>query len=307
MSTSFAVEARQLSKTFGKRQAVQNVSFELERGQVVGLVGPNGAGKTTLLRMLVGLIHPTSGSVSLFGHDVQRNFEEALESVGAIIEMPEMYKFLTGRQNLTQYARMRSDISRQQIQETIEFVQLADRIDERITRYSLGMRQRLGIAQALLHSPNLLILDEPTNGLDPSGMQDMRQMIRHLADERGMAVLISSHLLHDVQAICDSIVVLKEGCVIANSDIASFLHSSVAAFRFVVSDTARAASISTENGWQIESVDEKNSLLTVKSEQPPHTLNERLVHAGVRVSRIEPAQNTLEETFLKLINEGTKG
>ncbi len=219
------IDAHELHKCFGPRTAVHDASFRLERGQVLGLLGPNGAGKTTILRMLVGLIHPTGGSVRLFGHDVRRDFERALDSVGAIVETPDMYKFLTGRQNLAQYARMRPDIGPEHISETIRFVELTDRIDERITRYSLGMRQRLGIAQALLHQPRLLILDEPTNGLDPAGMQDLRVMIRRLADEQGMAVLISSHLLHDVQAVCDSLVVLKEGHVIAAGDTASFLHT----------------------------------------------------------------------------------
>lgn len=243
MSDAPAIDAAALSKNFGARQAIQNASFRLERGEVLGLIGPNGAGKTTLMRMIVGLIRPAGGSVRLFGFDVQREFERALSPVGAIIENPDMYKFLTGRQNLAQYARMRSDVSRKQIEETVEFVGLTDRIDEKITRYSLGMRQRLGIAQALLHRPRLLILDEPTNGLDPAGMQDMRRMIRHLADERGLAVLISSHLLHDVQAICDSVAILKEGRVLAAGPVNSFLQASVPVFRFVVNDVAAASAL----------------------------------------------------------------
>lgn len=300
MSNAPAIDAAALSKNFGARQAVQNASFRLERGEVLGLIGPNGAGKTTLLRMIVGLIRPASGSVRLFGFDVQRNFEKALSPVGAIIETPDMYKFLTGRQNLAQYARMRSDVSREQIAETVEFVGLTDRIDEKITRYSLGMRQRLGIAQAMLHRPRLLILDEPTNGLDPAGMQDMRRMIRHLADERGLAVLISSHLLHDVQAICDSVAILKEGRVLAAGPVDSFLQAPVPAFRFTVDDVLRASVLAAENGWQVSVPDPKAAFLVAQSEQPPAELNAIFVHAGLRVSRIESAGQTLEETFLAL-------
>ena len=306
MSGPPAIEATDVSKRFGARQAVEGASFRLERGQVLGLVGPNGAGKTTLLRMLVGLIRPTSGVVRLFGHDVGRELKEALFSVGAIIETPDMYKYLTGRQNLAQYARMRADVGAERIAETVRFVDLTDRIDERITRYSLGMRQRLGIAQALLHRPDLLILDEPTNGLDPAGMQDMRRMIRHLADERGMAVLVSSHLLHDVQAICDSVAVLKEGRMIASGDVASFLSAGASAYRFVVDDVARAASVSKGHGWHLRESNEGDGALMVESEQPPDALNELFVRAGIRVSRIEAVQHTLEEAFLRLTG-GTEG
>lgn len=303
MSDAPAIEAASLCKKFGSRLAVQNASLWLERGQVLGLIGPNGAGKTTLLRMLVGLIRSTSGSVKLFGHDVQREFEEALSPVGAIIETPEMYKFLTGRQNLAQYARMRSDVDAKRVAEVIHLVSLDDRVDERITRYSLGMRQRLGIAQALLHRPRLLILDEPTNGLDPAGMQDLRQMIRRLADEQGMAVLVSSHLLHDVQAVCDSVAIIKNGSLIASGDTASFLQSGAAAFRFAVSDVARASVLSTQQGWQIRASDGTAGFLVVESSSPPEALNALLVQAGIQVSRIESMQPTLEETFLQLTAE----
>lgn len=306
MSAAPAVEATDLSKQFGQRRAVREASFRLERGQVLGLVGPNGAGKTTLMRMLVGLIRPTSGAVRLFGHDVGREFEAALSSVGAIIETPDMYKFLTGRQNLAQYARMRQGVSAERIAETVRFVGLTDRIDERITRYSLGMRQRLGIAQALLHRPDLLILDEPTNGLDPAGMQDMRRMIRHLADERGMAVLVSSHLLHDVQAVCDTVAVLQEGRTIAAGDIASFLRAGATAFRFAVSDVARASAIGTEHGWHVRAGAGADGTFVAESEQPPDALNELLVRAGVRVSRIEAVGHTLEEAFLRLTGAGAE-
>lgn len=303
MSDAPAIEAVSLCKKFGSRWAVQDASFRLERGQVLGLIGPNGAGKTTLLRMLVGLIRSTSGSAKLFGHDVCRNFEEALSPVGAIIETPEMYKFLTGRQNLAQYARMRSDVSRDRIAEVIRFVSLDDRIDERITRYSLGMRQRLGIAQALLHRPRLLILDEPTNGLDPAGMQDLRQMIRRLADEQGMAVLVSSHLLHDVQAVCGSVAIIKNGLLIAAGDTASFLQSGTAAIRFAVSDVARASALGMAHGWHVRASDSAAGFLVVESPQPPEALNALLVQAGIQVSRIESMQRTLEETFLQLTAE----
>ena len=295
-----AVEIDALTKTFGKRRAVSNATFNMQPGQVLGLVGPNGAGKTTLLRMMVGLLHPTSGSVRLFGHDVQSDFERALEPVGAIIESPDMYKFLTGRQNLAQFARMRGDISEARIDEVVRYVELGDRIDEKITRYSLGMRQRLGIAQALLHNPRLLILDEPTNGLDPAGMADLRRMVRRLADEQGTAVIISSHLLHDIEAICDSIAVMQAGEVVGSGLMSQFVGSSVPAYRFTVDSTGTAAEIAARAGWGVNLDQGTSGCLIFESAKDVADLNAMLVGAGIRVSGIEPVRRSLEEAFLRM-------
>ena len=299
-TTPAVVEIAGVTKAFGRRRAVLNATFSLQRGQVLGLVGPNGAGKTTLLRMMVGLLHPTSGTVTLFGHDVQREFEQAVAPVGAIIESPDMYKFFSGHQNLAQYARMRGDITAARIDEVVRFVDLQDRIGEKITRYSLGMRQRLGIAQALLHRPELLILDEPTNGLDPAGMADLRRMIRRMADEEGVSVIVSSHLLHDIEAVCDSIAVMQLGEVVASGPIAQFLSASQPAYRFKVDSTGTAAEIAARSGWGVSLSEGASGDLVLESSKDVADLNAMLVGAGVRVSGIEPVRRSLEEAFLRL-------
>ena len=297
-----AVEIAGLTKTFGKRRAVSNATFTMQPSQVLGLVGPNGAGKTTLLRMMVGLLHPTGGTVRLFGHDVQGDFERALASVGAIIESPDMYKFLTGRQNLAQYARMRGDIPDARIDEVVQFVDLSDRINEKITRYSLGMRQRLGIAQALLHNPKLLILDEPTNGLDPAGMADLRRMVRRLADEQGTAVIVSSHLLHDIEAICDSIAVMQAGEVVGSGPMSQFVGASTPAYRLTFETTSGGpAEIAARSGWGVSlSEDNLRNLIVESDKLLIADLNAMLVSAGVRVCGIEPMRRSLEDAFLRL-------
>jgi ABC-2 type transport system ATP-binding protein len=299
-SESPAIVARDISKSYGARKAVINVSFQVKPGEVFGLIGPNGAGKTTVIRMLVGLIRPSSGDIELFGHDIRRDFEEAIRPVGAIIENPEMYKYLTGKQNLWQYARMRKGLTEQQIDRAVALVGLTDRINEKITRYSLGMRQRLGLAQAILHDPKLLILDEPTNGLDPQGIQELRQMIRNLADTQGMAVLLSSHLLHDVQAVCDSIAVINLGRTVATGDMASFTKGKAAAYRFVVDPLEQAIAVAEKEKWKIVNSVESDKSMVIETTDDASGINETLVKAGIKVSRIEVVSRSLEDAFLEL-------
>jgi ABC-2 type transport system ATP-binding protein len=301
-----AINAVNISKSYGSRKAVADVSFQVRPGEVFGLIGPNGAGKTTAIRMIVGLIRPTSGSIALFGHDIQHDFERAISPVGAIVENPEMYKYFSGWRNLKHYARMRPGITNDQINKAVALVGLTDRINEKITRYSLGMRQRLGIAQAILHNPKLLILDEPTNGLDPQGIQELRQMIRHLADTEGMAVLLSSHLLHDVQAVCDSIAVINFGRTVAEGSMSSFTQGK-AIYRLVVSERNRAISLSQSNKWTIVKDDKTEDAFTAASEQEISGLNEILVKAGIKVSRIEGVNRSLEDAFLELTNSNNQG
>src|SRR5713226_8711842 len=195
--------ATNLTKVIGKRTIVDGVSFSLNPGEVFGFLGPNGAGKTTTIRMLVGLIKPTAGSVTICGFNVRRDFEKALSNVGCIVENPDLYRFMTGRENLEHFARMLR-VAPEEIERVAELVALAHRLDQRVGTYSLGMRQRLGIAQALLGKPKLLILDEPANGLDPAGIREIRELLRNLAAE-GMSVFVSSHLLAEVELMCDRV------------------------------------------------------------------------------------------------------
>lgn len=206
------LEVTNLKKTLGKREIIKNISFSIEEGEIFGFLGPNGAGKTTTIRMLVGLIHPNEGSISICGHDLKNDTEKALREVGAVVENPELYKYLSGRENLMQIARIRN-ISNEDVNETIKLVGLEDRIDDKVKKYSLGMKQRLGLAASLLSKPKLLILDEPTNGLDPSGILDFREIVKKTAKEKGMAVFISSHILSEVQHLCDRVAFINHGTI----------------------------------------------------------------------------------------------
>ncbi|ANS77168.1 ABC transporter ATP-binding protein [Paenibacillus yonginensis] len=208
------LEVRHLRKKIGRRWIIEDVTFNVLAGEIFGFLGPNGAGKTTTIRMLVDLIKPTKGTIEICGYDVRRQPEQALARIGAIVENPEVYPYLTGWENLEQFARMLPGVDAARIQEVVELVRLDQRIHDKVRTYSLGMRQRLGIAQALLGRPKLLILDEPTNGLDPKGIKEMRDFIRRLA-EQGMAVFVSSHLLSEIQLLCDRVAIISSGRVLA--------------------------------------------------------------------------------------------
>src|SRR5688572_16708166 len=193
-----ALSASHLTKVIGNRTIVDSVSFELRPGEVFGFLGPNGAGKTTTIRMLVGLIRPTEGTVEICGFNLRRDFEKAMRCIGCIVENPDLYRFMTGRENLQHFSRMLG-VGNGEIERVAALVNLDHRLDQRVGTYSLGMRQRLGIAQAMLGSPRVLILDEPSNGLDPAGIREVRELLRNLATERGLAVFVSSHLLGEVE------------------------------------------------------------------------------------------------------------
>jgi ABC-2 type transport system ATP-binding protein len=216
------VEVRNLTKRIRHKNIVDQISFELFPGEVFGFLGPNGAGKTTTIRMMVGLIGMSDGDVAINGHSIRTSFREAIRHVGAIIENPELYKHLTGMQNLKQFARMVGNIPQSRIDQIVQLVGLTARIHDKVKTYSLGMRQRLGIAQALLHKPAVLILDEPTNGLDPAGIREMRQLVRKLAAEEGIAVMVSSHLLAEMEQLCDRFGVVTEGCLRTTFALADF-------------------------------------------------------------------------------------
>lgn len=200
-----------VSKVIKGVRLVDNISFEVNKGEIFGFLGPNGAGKTTTIKMITGLYSITEGQIFIDGHNVVKNFEKALNSVGAIIENPEMYGYLSGLDNLKIYARMHDGVTKARIEEVVRLVKLENRINDKVSHYSLGMRQRLGLAQALLHKPRLLILDEPTNGLDPKGIKELREMLRELAEKEKLSVLVSSHLLTEMELMCDRFGIIDGG------------------------------------------------------------------------------------------------
>ncbi len=207
------LEVKSLSKSFGKRKVLKNITFDIYEGDIVGLIGPNGAGKTTLIKTILSLYKKDTGSVKICGYDNKKNLEEALSKTGSIIENPDLYQNISGRKNLKITALINDIKDKEYIEKMIKFVKLEDRIDDKVKKYSLGMKQRLGLANALIKRPKLLILDEPTNGLDPLGIKELRGILRKISREENMSILISSHILSEVENICDRILIIDEGKV----------------------------------------------------------------------------------------------
>lgn len=296
------LEVRHLTKVIGKKKIVDNLSLQVDPGEVFGFLGPNGAGKTTTIRMIVGLIGITAGEVLINGINLKKNFEKALSHVGGIVENPEMYKFLTGYQNLIHYWRMTQGVPKTRIDEVVRQVGLENRIHHKVKTYSLGMRQRLGLAQALLHSPSLLILDEPTNGLDPAGIREFREHLRRLAREENIAVLVSSHILSEMEQMCDRIAVIQHGKLIDVKQVRMFVGAAqeqqMVLFTVDPISQARKCLQPALNNRPLEVTPEGIQVTTTWDEIP--ILNARLVEAGVRVFSIRPATRTLEDEFLEL-------
>ncbi len=279
----------------GKRTIVDSVSFQLFPGQILGFLGPNGAGKTTTIRMLVGLIKPTSGTATVCGFDIQRDFEKAMRNVGCIVETPDLYRFMTGRENLEHFARMLGT-ARSEIERVAELVALARRLDQRVGTYSLGMRQRLGIAQALLGSPRLLILDEPANGLDPAGIREIRELLRELATERQMSVFVSSHLLGEIEQMCDRVAIIHHGRILREGSVQELI-SSRHEMEFRVGDVEQAARIVREKGFEFRA-DTDRLWISIDENDAP-ALVAALAAGGIAVFHAHRRLETLEEMFLQ--------
>lgn len=213
------LKCENLCKHFGKKQILDNVSLEVKQGDILGFIGPNGAGKTTTIKLILGLQSIDSGAVKINGYDIQKEFEKAIEKVGTIVENPDLYMYLSGYDNLKLISNMYKNIDKKRIDEVVKLVKLEQRINDKVSKYSLGMRQRLGIAQALLHKPNLLILDEPTNGLDPEGIKELRELIKDLAEKENMAIVISSHNLSELESFCNKVTIIKNGKIVETSTI----------------------------------------------------------------------------------------
>lgn len=293
------VETRDLTKRYRSLTAVNELNLSVRRGEVYGFLGPNGAGKTTTLRMLLGLIRPTSGTATVLGESP--GAPEGLDKVGALVESPAFYPYLSGRDNLRVMARY-SGASRSRIAEVLEQVELSGRAKDKFRKYSLGIKQRLGVAAALLKDPELLILDEPTNGLDPKGMADMRTLIRRLG--RGeRTVLLSSHLLGEVEQICDRVGVIQKGEMVAQGTVSELRGREGLLVRATPVDDARRIA---ERLAGVEEAKEVDGMLrlTVDPSRAAE-INAKLVSAGLRVSEIRPAEQSLEEVFLELTDGET--
>ncbi|OUM47587.1 ABC transporter ATP-binding protein [Bacillus pseudomycoides] len=289
------VRVEQLTKRIGSKTLVENISFEVKKGEVVGLLGPNGAGKTTLMRMMVGMIRMTEGEVWIDGQSVKQKFESTAAKIGAVIENPEFYPFLSGYENLAYFGRMNGNVTEDRIDEVVQLLGMGQVIDRKVKAYSLGMRQRLGIAQALIHNPDVLILDEPTNGLDPNGIHEMRMYIKKIAHEQGKAVLVSSHLLSEVELMCDRVIIIQHGKYVATQNIKQAESLEMETIHIRVDDMKQAADLLTYDVL----IQDNELILTVENEEIPNVIR-TLTEKGIRIYRVYEERKTLEEKFLEL-------
>src|SRR5579875_486007 len=293
------VELKNVTKVIKGKKIIDNLSFTIEEGEVFGFLGPNGAGKTTTIRMMVGLMKITSGEILICGKNVEKEFEEALMNIGGIVENPELYKFLTGYQNLMQYARMIKGVTKQKIDEVVEFVGLTDRIHDKVKTYSLGMRQRLGLAQCLLHDPKVIILDEPTNGLDPAGIREIRDHLKKLTKEKGMSVIVSSHLLSEMEMMCDRIAIIQNGKLIDIQKVHDYVAESKQKYFFEVDmENLPFLNISykkMEKGIEIE----------LEKDEVPDMI-QLLIEKGIRIFEVKPVAKSLEDRFLEATTKEEK-
>ncbi|MBU5353653.1 ABC transporter ATP-binding protein [Paenibacillus silvae] len=297
------VRLQGVSKIISSRSLVSDLTLDISPGQVFGFLGPNGAGKTTTIRMMVGLMSISKGDIFISGHSVKHEFEQAISQVGAIVENPEMYKFLTGYQNLVHFARMSPGVTKERIAETIERVGLSARIHDKVKTYSLGMRQRLGVAQAILHRPKLLVLDEPTNGLDPQGIRELRDYLRLLTREEGITVFVSSHLLSEMELMCDTVAIIQNGKLIDVRNLRDEKASdALIDVAFEVDDAERAAQLLGGEA----TIQSHVIVMPLSREQIP-AMNAKLVQAGVQVFSIRSVTRTLEDQFLQVTGGGGIG
>jgi ABC-2 type transport system ATP-binding protein len=285
-----------LTKKIGEKTIVDRASFEICPGEVFGFLGPNGAGKTTTIRMLVGLIRPTAGRVTICGLDVHDDLEGALSNVGCIVETPDLYRFMSGRENLEHFARMRNGVGEEDIRRVSELVMLAHRLDDKVRTYSLGMRQRLGIAIALLGTPRLLILDEPANGLDPAGIREMRNLLRRLASEDGLGVFVSSHILSEVELMCDRVAIIHRGKILETSAVKGD-GALAPEMDLRVDDFVSAAQVL--QGMGLEFTTDENRICVKIDEEATPSVVAKLAEAGVGIYHAQRRLRTLEERFME--------
>jgi ABC-2 type transport system ATP-binding protein len=303
--TTHTLELKNLTKKIKGKTIVDDLSFSVREGEIFGLLGPNGAGKTTTIRMIVGLISITDGDVSINGINVRENYEKAMEQVGAIVENPQLYEFMSGYKNLMQYARIMPGVTEERIDEVIKLVDLEYAIHDKVKTYSLGMRQRLGVAQALLHKPNVLILDEPTNGLDPQGIYDLRNYLRLLANN-GTSVIVSSHMLAEMQMMCDRVAIIQHGKMVRIDEIQSKeVEADVKVHFQIEGDVNQAKQVLAEMNPELDVVESGNELIVQTADvKSIAELNKQLVLAGILVVGIQRKTKTLEERFLEMTKKG---
>jgi ABC-type multidrug transport system ATPase subunit len=297
------IEVSHLVKYYGKFKAVDDASFDVFRGDVYGFLGPNGAGKSTTIRVILSLIKPTDGQIKIFGKDISSNRHYILQRIGCIVEKPDFYNYLSAEKNLEVFARISGvSITKKRIHEMIEFVGLKGREKDKLRSFSHGMKQRLGIAQTLIHDPELIILDEPTTGLDPQGIIDIRNLILQLKNERNKTILLSSHILSEIELIANRMVIINKGKTIVQGSVTDLLNAQDLIVSFQVDNVEKAKQLTQASSLKllIDSVDDKSLLIHISQDKIP-ILNKMFCDNGIQVFSIE-AKRKLEDYFLKLVD-----
>lgn len=288
-----------VSKTIKNKEIIKGISFEINAREILGFLGPNGAGKSTTLRMIVGLSKPSSGNIYIDGHSISNDYVKAMSQVGCIIETPDMYNYMSGYKNLEMLGSMSKDVTKKSIDDAIELVGMEHRIHDKVGIYSMGMKQRLGLAQALMHKPKLLVLDEPTNGLDPQGIFEFREIIKQLVKERGISVLISSHLISEVQLLCDKVSIINGGIIVKNASIDALLSSGQISWTFkdgaVEVDAAQRL---LREAFEIDAIITNGQLTATVNANRLSDINAAMVYAGIKIQYVSTQNKTLEDLFL---------
>lgn len=290
------LECKNLNKKIGKKDILNNVSLEVKEGDILGFIGPNGAGKTTTIKLILGLQKINSGEVKINGYDIEKQFEKAIEKVGTIVENPDLYLYMSGLENLKIIARLYKNVDEKRIEEVFKLVGLENRIKDKVSKYSLGMRQRLGIAQAILHKPKLLILDEPTNGLDPEGIKQLRDLLTKLAKEENMGILISSHNLAELESFCNKISIIQNGKIIETSSLEDAKRVKGRIIYEIELDSTDDVDKIIEN--EINIIDSHIIKINLTKEEIPEIVS-KLVNENKKVYKVCEDTISLEDAFLK--------
>lgn len=301
MDTS-VLKVSHLKKQIQKKLIIEDVSFDIQAGEIVGFLGPNGSGKTTTLRMIVGLSTPTSGDVEICGYSLKKEFVKAMSNVGCIIEGPDLYDYMSGYRNLELLASMSKDVTKKDIDEAVALVGMENRIHDKVAVYSMGMKQRIGLAQALIHKPRLLILDEPTNGLDPQGIHEFREIVKNLTREKNISVLISSHLISEVQLMCDRVSIINNGRIIRSASIDDALVTGEVVWTL---DDPKKAQLLLKNTFEVEAAVAGHTLRATVDPERLSEINKILIDSGFDVTYVENKKRTLEDLFLSLTDKHT--
>lgn len=304
------LEVKNLNKKIKKKQILRDVSLYIEEGDIMGFVGPNGAGKTTTIKIILGLQKATSGKIYINGFDIKKDFKKAIEKVGAIVENPDSYMYLTGRQNLELIRRLYDNIPKERIDDIIKLVKLEERIDDKVSKYSLGMRQRLGIAKALVHDPNLLILDEPTNGLDPEGIKELRELLKELALNEHMTIFISSHNLAEIETLCNKISIIQNGKILENNTIENIKKSNDK-FKYII-EVEKPEDVEKTYDILVKIIQDKNNVkkiedtskVEIELSKEQNNINEylkELIKNDIGIVQIYKENISLEDAFIKKV------